>query len=57
LHGHRATICCHLANIAYRTGRKIRWDGERETIVGDAEAARMLDRPRRKGYELPSTKR
>jgi predicted dehydrogenase len=50
---HRGTVCCHLANIAYRVGRRIRWNGERETIPGDAEAAALLARPRRKGYELP----
>jgi predicted dehydrogenase len=50
---HRATVCCHLANIAYLSGRKIRWDGEAESIPGDAEAARLLERPRRAGYELP----
>jgi hypothetical protein len=51
---HKATVCCHLANIAYRTGHKIRWDGGRETIVDDGEAAQLLDRRRRKGYELPA---
>ncbi len=50
---HRATVCCHLANIAHLKGRSIRWDGTKETIVGDADAAALLDRPRRKGYELP----
>ena len=50
---HRATLCCHLANVCYRTGRKIRWDGKREDIAGDPEASRLLDRPRRKGFELP----
>jgi predicted dehydrogenase len=50
---HRATVLCHLGNIAYHTGRRVRWDGEKETIEGDPEAAAMLDRPRRKGYELP----
>lgn len=52
-HGHRATVCCHLGNIAYLTGRTIRWDGENEKIIGDDEAAKMLSRPRRPGYELP----
>ena len=51
---HEATVCCHLANIAYRCGRKIRWDAAKETIPGDAEAAALLARPRRDGYELPS---
>ena len=45
--------CCHLANIAYLTGRKVQWDGDKEAIAKDAEATRLLDRPRRKGYELP----
>lgn len=51
---HRATVCCHLANISYLVGRKLRWDGMREAILGDDEAAKLLSRPRRKGYELPS---
>jgi predicted dehydrogenase len=51
---HRATVCCHLANISYVTGRKLKWDGDREQIVGDPAAARLLDRPRRTGYELPA---
>ena len=50
---HQATACCHLANIAYRVGRSIQWDGAAETIAGDADAARLLSRPRRAGYELP----
>ena len=52
--GHRATVCCHLANIAYRTARKIRWNGADESIPDDAEAAGMLSRSRRSGYELPT---
>ena len=50
---HRATVCCHLANIAYRVGRQIAWDGESERIAGDPEATALLSPPRRKGYELP----
>ncbi len=38
---------CHLANIAYWTGRPIRWDPERREIIGDERAARWLDRPKR----------
>jgi predicted dehydrogenase len=51
---HQATACCHLANVAYRVGRTIRWDAAKETIPDDAEAAALLDPPRRKGYELPA---
>lgn len=56
--GRRPTICTleaairsdaisHLSDIAVRTGRKITWDPATEEIVGDAAAARMLDRPAR----------
>jgi predicted dehydrogenase len=50
---HQATVCSHLGNIAYHTQRTIRWDGQNERIPGDDEAAAMLSRPRRAGYELP----
>ncbi len=50
---HRATVCCHLANISYLVGRKLRWDAASEKIPGDEGASRLLSRPRRKGYELP----
>ena len=50
---HKATVCCHLGNIAYHTKRTIRWDGETEQILGDDEATAMLSRTRRAAYELP----
>jgi hypothetical protein len=34
----------HLGDIAIRTGRKLRWDPVKETIVGDDSAARMMQR-------------
>ena len=49
--GHQATTACHLANISFRTGRKIRWDAEKEQITGDAEANAMLVRPYRKPWD------
>ena len=51
--GHRSAIICHLGNIARWVGRKLRWDPKTETFPGDDEANAYLDRPRRKGYELP----
>jgi len=50
---HRATACCHLANIAYRTGGSFCWQGVTESIKDDEQATALLSRPRRKGYELP----
>ena len=41
--GHRSATVCHLGNIAIRTGRKITWDPAKEQIVGDTEAATMVD--------------
>lgn len=51
--GHRSVTVCHLGNIARWTGRKLRWDPDKEIFPGDAEANKYLDRPRRKGYEFP----
>ena len=51
--GHRSISVCHLANIAREVGRKLRWDPETETFPGDDEANCYLDRPKRKGYEIP----
>jgi predicted dehydrogenase len=52
--GHRVAIICHLANIARRLGRKLRWDPEKETFPGDDEANKYLDCPKRKPYQLPN---
>jgi predicted dehydrogenase len=49
---HRSSSTAMLGNIAYRTGRRIQWDGQEETIVGDAEAAQMLDIPYREPWKL-----
>ncbi len=52
--GHRSISVCHLANIAREIGRKLRWDPEKEIFPADKEASACLDRPKRKGYELPN---
>jgi predicted dehydrogenase len=44
---------CHLAAIAARLGRTIRWDPATETITGDDEAAALAARISRTGYEMP----
>jgi predicted dehydrogenase len=48
---HRVATACHLANISLRLGRKVRWDPEREEVVGDAEAGRWLVRPYRAPWD------
>jgi predicted dehydrogenase len=55
--GHHATAVAHLGNIAYRTGRKIVWDGVNEKVVGDAEADRQVGAEYRTPWSLPYTRR
>jgi len=50
---HRSTSVCHLVNIARELGRTLQWDPKAERFPNDAEANSLLERPRRKGYELP----
>jgi predicted dehydrogenase len=52
--GHKSTRLCHLGNIAFRTGRAIRFDPQTETCVDDAEANRLLTRSYRKPFEVPA---
>jgi len=49
---HRSVSVCHLANIAMRLKRKLRWDPEKEDFVGDEQASAMLSRPRRAPYTI-----
>jgi predicted dehydrogenase len=51
--GHRSATICHLGNIARWTGRRLRWDPDREHFVGDKDANQYLDRPRRKPWVAP----
>ncbi|MCX6998123.1 MAG: hypothetical protein NTV49_13830 [Kiritimatiellaeota bacterium] len=48
----QSDLMTHLGDIAVRTGRTIRWDAQRETIVGDETAQRMLRRAMREPWSL-----
>lgn len=50
--GIRCDTICHMADIAARTGRKIEWNPEKEEIVGDPEASKMLTRPSREKWRV-----
>jgi len=50
--GHRTVTVCHLGNIAYWLKRPLKWDPVKEEILGDPEAARWLDRPKRAPWRL-----
>jgi hypothetical protein len=49
---HRCATLLHLANIAIRVGRKLRYDPDKEEIVGDAEANRLVNQPMRAPWHL-----
>jgi predicted dehydrogenase len=52
--GHNSMIACHLGNIAYRLGRRVRWDVENEKMIGDDEAQRFVSRDYRAPWKLPA---
>jgi Oxidoreductase family, C-terminal alpha/beta domain len=47
-------IACHLGNIAQRLGRKVKWDVDREMIIGDKEAETYVARAYRAPWKLTS---
>jgi predicted dehydrogenase len=49
--GHRVAISCNLANMSMRLGRSIKWDPEKEQVIGDKEAAAMCVRPYRAPWD------
>jgi predicted dehydrogenase len=51
--GHRTASICHLIVITRTLGRRLKWDPAKEIFPGDDEANALLDRPRRRGWELP----
>jgi predicted dehydrogenase len=53
--GHESMIACHLANIAFRLGRRVAWDVGGERVTGDAEAQAMVTRPYRAPWSLDAS--
>jgi len=51
--GHRSTNMSLLGMLSWKLGRSIRWDGEKETILGDPEANKLLRRPYRSPWQYP----
>jgi len=51
--GHYSSVPGHLLNIAYRVGRKIKWDAEKEVVPDDAHANRLVGRAYRAPWKLP----
>ncbi len=49
---HRSTSTTLLANIALRSRRRVKWDGQSEKIIGDAEASKWLSKAYRAPWKL-----
>jgi predicted dehydrogenase len=53
LEGHRSSTLPNLANISYRLGRELKFDGATEKFINDTEADKMLTRDYRKPFVVP----
>ncbi len=52
--GHISTTSCILANHSMKLGRSLTWDAERQRVVDDSEANKLLLRPYRKPWIHPA---
>lgn len=50
--GHYATNLGHLLNISWEVGRSIEWDGEKDRVIGDEEAQKLVMKPYREPWKL-----
>jgi predicted dehydrogenase len=50
--GHRAATLCNLGNLSLILDRKLVWDGDKQEVVGDEQANRLLTKPQRYPYVL-----
>jgi len=51
---HRSSVLPLLGMLSLKIGRSIQWDGEKEQIIGDAEASKLLARPYRGDWKFPT---
>jgi hypothetical protein len=51
--GHKSTTSCILANLSMKLGRSLTWDSEKQQVVGDEEANKLLRRPYRGPWVHP----
>ncbi|HWW01165.1 MAG TPA: Gfo/Idh/MocA family oxidoreductase [Candidatus Acidoferrum sp.] len=49
--GQKATLLCHLGNIAWRTGRTVNFDPKTRKLPGDSAATLLTTRHYRRGWE------
>jgi predicted dehydrogenase len=51
--GHRSTNMSLLGMLSYKLGRSIEWNGEKELVINDSDANKLLSRPYRSPWEYP----
>ncbi|HET6252284.1 MAG TPA: Gfo/Idh/MocA family oxidoreductase [Tepidisphaeraceae bacterium] len=51
---HRASTMAMLGMLSWKVGRSLKWDGDKEQVVGDAEANGMLSRVYRRPWVYPA---
>ncbi len=49
--GHRVAVVCNLSNMSLKLKRAIRWDPEKEVVIGDKEAQAACVRPYRAPWD------
>ena len=55
--GHHISTLAHLGNIAYRTGSKITWDAEKERVVSNRAADKLVGVKYRTPWKLDYSRR
>lgn len=52
--GRQATAPGHLMNIAWRVGRRVKWDAAKSQVIDDPQASALLTKEYRKPWALPT---
>lgn len=52
--GHRSTVVSLLGMLSMKLGRSVNWDGEKEQVIGDPEANKLLARAYRTPWQYPA---
>lgn len=50
---HRSTTAVLLGMLSLKLGRSVAWDGQKEEVIGDADASALLERKYRAPWEYP----
>lgn len=55
--GYMSTSSCILANMSMALGRELRWDAQKQEVIGDEEANKLMRRPYRAPWVHPAAER